>query len=154
RPAVRQDRLPARRDVPGRARTAARPAHLRPAPHHLGGPAPLRGGHHRAVRGAGRRDGGAGQGRPGDGAGRRLVARRADPGADPITADPAPQSTPATSDTPPDPVAATTGLTVRYGTIDPDAVEWLDSFPPEQDGPVWMVNLMRYRDRADYADGR
>lgn len=30
----------------------------------------------------------------------------------------------------------------------------LGSFPPEQDGPVWMVNLMRYRDRADYADGR
>jgi hypothetical protein len=25
---------------------------------------------------------------------------------------------------------------------------------PEDDGPVWMVNLMKYRDQADYADGR
>ena len=26
--------------------------------------------------------------------------------------------------------------------------------PPEDDGPVWMVNLMKYREVADYADGR
>lgn len=71
-----------------------------------------------------------------------------------MTVEPTTESTPAASDTAPDPVAATTGLTVRYGTVDPDAVEMLGSFPPEQDGPVWMVNLMRYRDRADYADGR
>jgi len=25
---------------------------------------------------------------------------------------------------------------------------------PDQDGPVWMVNLMKYRDVAEYADGR
>jgi hypothetical protein len=25
---------------------------------------------------------------------------------------------------------------------------------PEDDGPVWMVNLMKYREVADYADGR
>jgi hypothetical protein len=28
------------------------------------------------------------------------------------------------------------------------------TMPPEDDGPVWMVNLMKYRDVADYADGR
>ncbi len=54
----------------------------------------------------------------------------------------------------PDPTAAAMGLTVRYGTVDHDAFEMLGSFPPEDDGPVWMVNLMRYRDRADYVDGR
>ena len=53
-----------------------------------------------------------------------------------------------------DPIAADLGLTVRYGTVDPAAIEVLGSFPPDEDGPVWMVNLMRYRDRADYADGR
>lgn len=30
---------------------------------------------------------------------------------------------------------------------------WL-GFPREQDGPFWAVNLMRYRARAQYADGR
>ena len=30
----------------------------------------------------------------------------------------------------------------------------LATTPPEDDGPVWMVNLMKYRERADYADGR
>lgn len=45
-------------------------------------------------------------------------------------------------------------LTVRYGQLDEDYARVLGSTPPEQDGPVWMVNLMRYRDRADYTDGR
>lgn len=53
-----------------------------------------------------------------------------------------------------DPIAEQLGLTVRYGTVDPDGFELLQSFAPEDDGPVWMVNLMRYRDRAEYADGR
>ncbi len=41
---------------------------------------------------------------------------------------------------------------VRYGTVDPDyAATLADS---DDDGPVWMVNLMSYREVADYADGR
>lgn len=43
---------------------------------------------------------------------------------------------------------------VRYGQIDPEYFERLATTPPEDDGPVWMVNLMRYRDVADYTDGR
>lgn len=42
----------------------------------------------------------------------------------------------------------------RYGTIDFDYVSRLASTPAADDGPVWMVNLMSYRDLADYADGR
>jgi len=53
-----------------------------------------------------------------------------------------------------DPTAAEFGLTVRYGTVDPDVIDVLQSFPDGGDDPVWMVNLMRYRDHADYADGR
>ncbi len=45
-------------------------------------------------------------------------------------------------------------LTMRYGTVDDEYAQRLASTPVGQDGPVWMVNLMRYRDRADYADGR
>lgn len=44
------------------------------------------------------------------------------------------------------------GLTVRYGTADEDYLASLDD--GTDDGPIWMVNLMRYRDRADYIDGR
>lgn len=42
------------------------------------------------------------------------------------------------------------GLTVRYGKIDQDYARRLASTAPDQDGPVWMVNLMKYRDVADY----
>lgn len=42
----------------------------------------------------------------------------------------------------------------RYGTVDRGYVTRLASTSPEDDGPIWMVNLMQYRDRADYADGR
>ena len=42
----------------------------------------------------------------------------------------------------------------RYGTVDRDYGLRLATTPPEDDGPVWMVNLMKYRDVADYADGR
>lgn len=42
----------------------------------------------------------------------------------------------------------------RYGTIDRDYGMRLATTPPDEDGPVWMVNLMKYREVADYADGR
>ena len=42
----------------------------------------------------------------------------------------------------------------RYGTIDREYGLRLATTPPVDDGPVWMVNLMKYRDVADYADGR
>ena len=43
---------------------------------------------------------------------------------------------------------------ISYGTIDPDYARHLASIAPDDDGPIWMVNLMRYRDHAVYADGR
>ncbi|MGA9277702.1 hypothetical protein [Ilumatobacter sp.] len=42
----------------------------------------------------------------------------------------------------------------RYGTIDRDYAMTLATTPSGDDGPVWMVNLMKYRDVAEYADGR
>lgn len=42
----------------------------------------------------------------------------------------------------------------RYGTVDRDYGMKLATTPPEEDGPVWMVNLMKYRDVAEYDDGR
>lgn len=42
----------------------------------------------------------------------------------------------------------------RYGQIDRDYGMRLATTPPDDDGPVWMVNLMSYRETADYADGR
>jgi hypothetical protein len=42
----------------------------------------------------------------------------------------------------------------RYGTVDRDYAMRLATTPPDQDGPVWMVNLMKYREVADYADDR
>lgn len=45
-------------------------------------------------------------------------------------------------------------LTMRYGEVDREYAHRMATMPPEQDGPVWMVNLMRYRERAEYADGR
>ncbi|MEM7341169.1 MAG: hypothetical protein AAF467_21115 [Actinomycetota bacterium] len=41
-----------------------------------------------------------------------------------------------------------------YGQIDHDYGIRLATTAPEEDGPVWMVNLMRYKDQAEYADGR
>ncbi len=37
-----------------------------------------------------------------------------------------------------------------YGTIDRDYGMRLAMTPPDEDGPVWMVNLMRYREVAAY----
>lgn len=44
--------------------------------------------------------------------------------------------------------------TLSYGDIDTDYVRRMAGVDPDQDGPLWMVNLMKYRDRAVYADGR
>jgi hypothetical protein len=42
----------------------------------------------------------------------------------------------------------------RYGRVNTElARQWL-SLGPERDGPFLAVNLMRYRPRAEYADGR
>jgi hypothetical protein len=46
------------------------------------------------------------------------------------------------------------GNTVRYGTPNIEYAMKMATTPPEDDGPVWMVNLMKYREVADYADGR
>lgn len=43
---------------------------------------------------------------------------------------------------------------VRYGQIDHDYATHLARTAPSDDGPVWMINLMKYRPVADYADGR
>ena len=44
--------------------------------------------------------------------------------------------------------------TPRYGTPNWEMIgRWLET-SPEDDGPFWAVNLMKYRDVADYADGR
>ena len=43
---------------------------------------------------------------------------------------------------------------VRYGQIDRAYGMKLATTPPEDDGPIWMINLMHYREKADYADGR
>lgn len=34
-----------------------------------------------------------------------------------------------------------------YGQVDQVHGARLASMPPNEDGPVWMVNLMKYRDR-------
>ena len=41
-----------------------------------------------------------------------------------------------------------------YGTVDAGYAARLAATPAEDDGPVWMVNLMSYHDVARYADGR
>jgi hypothetical protein len=51
-------------------------------------------------------------------------------------------------------MADSAGPRVRYGTIDSEYAMRLATTPPDDDGPIWMVNLMKYREKADYADGR
>lgn len=41
-----------------------------------------------------------------------------------------------------------------YGRIDHEYGLTLATTAPEDDGPVWMINLMRYKEIAEYADGR
>ena len=44
--------------------------------------------------------------------------------------------------------------TPRYGTPNWEMIgAWLE-MPADQDGPFWAVNLMDYRELADYSDGR
>ncbi len=40
-----------------------------------------------------------------------------------------------------------------YGTIDQDYAIRLGTTPPDEDGPILMVNLMKYHERAEYTDG-
>jgi hypothetical protein len=40
----------------------------------------------------------------------------------------------------------------RYGTVDREYGMRLATTPADEDGPVWMVNLMKYREVADYGD--
>ena len=41
-----------------------------------------------------------------------------------------------------------------YGQVDHEYGFTLATTAPADDGPIWMVNLMRYRDVAEYRDGR
>lgn len=43
-------------------------------------------------------------------------------------------------------------MVVSYGTIDRDYAQRLATTPAEDDGPVWMINLMKYKAIAEYAD--
>ncbi len=43
---------------------------------------------------------------------------------------------------------------VPYASIDYGYAARLADVVPEDDGPVWMINLMAYKERAAYADGR
>ena len=43
---------------------------------------------------------------------------------------------------------------VRYGTLDRAYAASMAAVPAEADGPFWMLNLMRYREWADYPDDR
>ena len=40
----------------------------------------------------------------------------------------------------------------KYGTIDKEYGVHLATRPPEEDGPIYMVNLMKYHEVAQYAD--
>jgi len=51
-------------------------------------------------------------------------------------------------------VAPNPNLTIRYARVDDAYEAVLGTTPPDEDGPVWMVNLMAYRPVAEYADGR
>jgi hypothetical protein len=42
---------------------------------------------------------------------------------------------------------------IRYGTLDRAYVDAMAALPAEDDGPFYMLNLMRYRALADYPDG-
>ena len=42
----------------------------------------------------------------------------------------------------------------RYATLNTDYAAEMFSMSDEEDGPIWMVNLMKFRDIADYGDSR
>lgn len=41
-----------------------------------------------------------------------------------------------------------------YGQLNPEILQEFAATPPEEDGPFYMVNLIRYRELAVYPDGR
>ena len=43
-------------------------------------------------------------------------------------------------------------MSFRYGQVNREYGMRLAGTPPDKDGPVWMVNLMKYREVADYGD--
>jgi hypothetical protein len=45
------------------------------------------------------------------------------------------------------------GNTIRYGRINTSMVGGWARIDPANDGPFWALNLMKYRDIADYGDG-
>lgn len=51
-------------------------------------------------------------------------------------------------------MAVNPNLTIRYAEVDLDYERVLAETSPEGDGPVWMVNFMKYRPVAEYVDGR
>ena len=51
-------------------------------------------------------------------------------------------------------MAPQAGDEMDFGQIDAAYGLTLATTPPVDDGPVWMVNLMKYREVAHYADGR
>jgi hypothetical protein len=50
--------------------------------------------------------------------------------------------------------ASGTKNTVRYGRVNTGMIKSWMQLRAEEDGPFWAVNLMKYRETADYADGR
>ncbi|MGB5809266.1 MAG: hypothetical protein WBG86_01975 [Polyangiales bacterium] len=42
----------------------------------------------------------------------------------------------------------------RYGEVNEAQLRRMVETPPESDGPFYMVNLIKFREKADYADGR
>ena len=40
-----------------------------------------------------------------------------------------------------------------YGKVDHEYGLTLATTEPDEDGPVWMINLMKYKEQADYGDG-
>lgn len=46
------------------------------------------------------------------------------------------------------------GAHYDWGTVHSDTVGRWVSMAPTDDGPIWMLNLMQYRERAVYRDGR
>ena len=63
---------------------------------------------------------------------------------------------PATSSTPRDPEPGNVGAEVgaEVGAANVDELQRFLAVAPEDDGPFYMVNLVRFREAADYADGR
>ncbi len=52
-----------------------------------------------------------------------------------------------------DSAAPSPGGDPGFGTLNPNAASFMN-VPPEQDNMFYMLNLMKYRDKAKYADGR